>query len=110
MYLPRRPLELASPFGCLSVAELSMRRGFCPDHAASTTAPRFLQPALLFLIVVLDAGDPRALLIREHPCDGRARPHFGAGLSCIREIGDDRIGERASWTADVAPAVVDAGW
>src|SRR5262249_57965100 len=38
------------------------------------------------------------------------RPHFRAGLSCIREIGDDRIGERASWTADVAPAVVDAGW
>src|SRR5215831_17255829 len=42
---------------------------------------RFLQPALLFLIVVLDAGHPRALLIREHPRDGRARPHFGAGLS-----------------------------
>jgi len=37
MYLPRRPLELPSPLGCLSVAELSMRRGFCADQAARMT-------------------------------------------------------------------------
>jgi len=37
MYLPSSPLELASPLACLSVAELSIRRGFCADHAASTT-------------------------------------------------------------------------
>jgi hypothetical protein len=37
MYFPSSPLELASPLGCLSVAELSIRRGFCADHAASTT-------------------------------------------------------------------------
>src|SRR5262249_41863409 len=36
-YLPTSPLELASPFGCLSVAEFSMSRGFCADHAARTT-------------------------------------------------------------------------
>ena len=36
MYLPTSPFALASPFGCLSVVELSSTREFCPDHAAST--------------------------------------------------------------------------
>jgi hypothetical protein len=31
------PLELASPLGCLSVAELSRMRGFCAAQAASIT-------------------------------------------------------------------------
>ena len=70
---------------------------------------RLLHLALLLLVVVFDAGDPGALLIGEHPSDGRARPHFGASLPCIAEIGDDRIGERPGRTADMAPAVVDAG-
>src|SRR5439155_513645 len=42
MYLPTRPLELASPLACLSVAELSRRRGFCADQAASTHDARLL--------------------------------------------------------------------
>src|SRR4029077_2734732 len=70
---------------------------------------RLLYPALLLLVVVFDAGVPRALLIGEHPRDGRASAHFGARLPCIGEISDDRIGERSGRTADVAPAVVDAG-
>ncbi len=37
MYLPTRPLLLARPFRCAPFAELSRMRGFCADHAASTT-------------------------------------------------------------------------
>src|SRR6202044_1797801 len=37
MNLPTSPLALASPFGCLSVAEFKSKRGFCADHAARMT-------------------------------------------------------------------------
>ena len=37
------------------------------------------------------------------------RPHLGARRAGFAEIGHQRIGERADRTADMAPAVIDAG-
>src|SRR5712691_2377580 len=115
MYLPTRPPELATPFGCLPLAELSMMRGFCAAQAASTMAwcgcggecSRLLKLFLLLVVVVLDAGDTIALGVGEHARGRAPRAHLGAGLSRIGEVGDEWVGERADRTADVAPAVVD---
>ena len=60
-------------------------------------------------VTILDAGDAIALGGGERARDRAPRAHLGAGLSCVGEVGDERVGERADRTADMAPAVVDAG-
>src|SRR5215831_11312959 len=107
MYLPTRPLELASPFGCLSVAELNRMRGFCPGGQHYDT--RKLHLAFPFFNVVFDAGDACAFGVGEDPRDGAPRPHLGSRLSRIAQVGNERIGERTDRAAYVTPTVIDAG-
>src|SRR5262245_15127810 len=66
---------------------------------------RLLPLALLLVVVVLDAGHLRALLVGEHARDRRQWSYLGAGLARVGEVGDQRVGERAGRAADMAPAV-----
>ena len=70
---------------------------------------RLLHLALALLVEIFDPGDLAALGVGEHAGNGRERAHLGAGLARLAQIGGGRIGERADRTADVAPAVIDAG-
>src|SRR5205823_14261481 len=89
-----------------SVAELRRIRGFCAAQAASTT--RLLHLMFLFLVVILNTGDPRARLVGQNPSRRAPWPYVRPRLSRLGEVGDIRIGECADRTADVAPAVIDA--
>ena len=84
-------------------ARVLRRPGRQHDHA------RLLHLALLLRVVVLEAANAGSLAVGQHARDGRARPDFGARLARLGEVGDQRIAERAGRTADMAPAVVDAG-
>ena len=68
-----------------------------------------LELLLLLPVVVFDAAGAIAFRVREHARDSAPWPHFCAGLSRVAQVRDERIGQRACRTPDMAPAVVDAG-
>ena len=106
--LADEPARVRQAFGMLSGRGIEEQprvlRRPCREHDDA----RRLHMQLSSRIVVLDASHLRALRVRQHARHRRERADLGAGATRLAEISDDRIGERAGGTTDVAPAVVDA--
>ncbi len=109
MYLPTRALELASPFECLPVAGIEQDARVLSRPGGEDDDGRGLELLLLLLVVVFDARDAIAFGVGEDARDGAPRTYLGAGFFRVAQVRDERIGQRACRTSDMAPAVVDAG-
>ncbi len=104
-----KPVCVGKPFRVLVGRRVEQYARVLPRPRGQHDDARLLDLPLLLLVVVLDAGDAGALLVGEHARHGAERPHLGLGFSRLAEIGDHRVGERPGGTADMAPAVIDAG-
>ncbi len=106
--LADEPARIGQPLWVLVGRPVEQMRGFCAAQLQHDNARRLHLPFLL-LVVVLDAGHASACGSGQDACDGAPRPHLGAGLPRLGQVGDERVGECTDRAADMAPAVINAG-
>src|SRR5258708_9549383 len=70
---------------------------------------RLLHLFFFFGVVIFDSGDLVPRIVGEHARDSRESAHLRAGFAGVGQIAHHRIGERADWTADVTPSIINAG-
>ena len=106
---PEQPAPVGEPLGVLVGRRVEHEARILAGPGRQDDDARLLGLAFLLVVVIFDPRDLVALRIGEHARDGRARPHLGARLPGVGQIGHHRVGERPDRAADMAPAVIDAG-